>query len=235
MTTPRTCPICGHALQPGDSVPAVAVGVRLGDDLKAVHGWDGEARLCKPCLLRARTEHLLKRLEAERGALSAVEAEVAVKAATHESIADDLERRFSGSLTPGELAADAVARVGGSWRFVITMLTVLAAWILLNAALGGGAFDPFPFILLNLVLSCIAALQAPIIMMSQNRASMRDRSQADQDFRINLKAELEIAALHEKMDHLLHDQWDRLIDLQQLQIEQLQEITELARSTTQRA
>jgi len=124
-----------------------------------------------------------------------------------------------------------VARVGGSWTFVIAMLSVLALWILLNTTLGGGAFDPFPFILLNLVLSCIAALQAPIIMMSQNRASLHDRSQADQDFRINLKAELEIAALHEKMDHLLHEQWDRLIDLQRLQIEQLQEITDMARST----
>ena len=231
MTAPQTCPTCAHALRPGDSVPAAAVGARLGDYLKGELGWDGQSRLCKPCLLRARTDHLLSRLKAERGALSAVEAEVAVKAASHESIADDLERRYSGSKTYGERAADAVARVGGSWRFVIAMMSVLVLWILLNAALGGSAFDPFPFILLNLVLSCIAALQAPIIMMSQNRASLHDRSQADQDFRINLKAELEIAALHEKIDHLLHEQWDRLIDLQQLQIEQLQEITDLARST----
>ena len=93
-------------------------------------------------------------------------------------------------------------------------------------ALATRAFDPYPFILLNLVLSCIAALQAPVIMMSQNRQVARDRMQAEQDFRVNLKAELEIASLHEKVDHLLHAQWERIVELQEMQLELLNELRE---------
>jgi uncharacterized membrane protein len=93
-----------------------------------------------------------------------------------------------------------------------------------NSLLRGRGFDPYPYIFLNLLLSCIAALQAPIIMMSQNRSAARDRMQADQDFRINLKAEIEVAALHEKVDHLLHAQWESLIEVQEMQIDLLQEL-----------
>ena len=116
-------------------------------------------------------------------------------------------------MTVGERLADNVARVGGSWAFVIGFGVVLVVWMALNVAMMGRAFDPYPFILLNLVLSSLAAIQAPIIMMSQNRTSARDRAQADEDFRVNLKAELEVAALHEKMDHLLHEQWESLLDM----------------------
>ncbi len=105
-------------------------------------------------------------------------------------------------------------------------MAILLVWIAVNAwALRERAFDPYPFILLNLVLSCVAALQAPIIMMSQNRHSARDRRQADQDFRVNLKAELEVASLHEKLDHLLHHQWDSMVELQQVQIDLLHELS----------
>ena len=110
--------------------------------------------------------------------------------------------------------------------FVIGFLAVLGGWIALNVSLAVSAFDPYPYILLNLVLSCIAALQAPIIMMSQNRQSARDRMQAEQDFRVNLKAELEIASLHHKLDHLLHSQWARMVELQEVQIELLTEARE---------
>jgi uncharacterized membrane protein len=98
-------------------------------------------------------------------------------------------------------------------------------WITVNVAIMR-AFDPYPFILLNLVLSTLAALQAPIIMMSQNRVSARDRAQADEDFRTNLKAELEIGSLHEKMDHLLHSQWEQLIEMQQVQLDLLQQLVD---------
>jgi len=99
-------------------------------------------------------------------------------------------------------------------------------WMVFNTVmLTTHAFDSFPYILLNLLLSCLAAIQAPIIMMSQNRSAARDRRQADQDFRVNLKAELEIAALHEKVDHLLHAQWESLIEMQHTQLEMLEELT----------
>src|SRR5262245_32196384 len=104
--------------------------------------------------------------------------------------------------------------------------TVLIAWIVLNAVfLLNRGFDPYPFILLNLILSCLAAIQAPIIMMSQNRAEARDRLRAENDYKVNLKAELEIRHLHEKLDHLLSWQYNRLFEIQQIQIELLQELS----------
>ncbi|HEY6630805.1 MAG TPA: DUF1003 domain-containing protein [Rhizobiaceae bacterium] len=107
----------------------------------------------------------------------------------------------------GDRLADAIARIGGSWSFILTALVFLVAWTLGNAwLLGRDGFDPYPFIFLNLILSMIAALQAPIIMMSQNRQSERDRLDASHDYEVNLKAEIEIMALHEKLDEMRHSQ-----------------------------
>jgi uncharacterized membrane protein len=109
----------------------------------------------------------------------------------------------------------------------VGFILVLLAWIGLNTwMLRGKAFDPYPYILLNLVLSCIAALQAPIIMMSQNRSAEHDRRRSEQDFRVNLKAELEVASLHDKVDHLLHAQWEHLVEMQEVQIDLLTQIAE---------
>lgn len=183
-----------------------------------------EGRVCSQCLARGRVEYVLERLAADRGVLNALEADVARKAADHSSIAVQLEQEFSRGSTQGQLLADAVASVGGSWPFVLGFLVLLGIWMAANTLLKGHGFDPYPFIFLNLLLSCVAALQAPIIMMSQNRSAARDRMQADQDFRINLKAEIEVAALHEKVDHLLHAQWESLIEVQEMQIDLLQEL-----------
>ncbi|MFN7103705.1 MAG: DUF1003 domain-containing protein, partial [Pseudorhizobium sp.] len=120
-------------------------------------------------------------------------------------------------------AADAVASFGGSWGFIGTFGAVLILWMLVNASgMLTTAFDPYPFILLNLVLSCIAALQAPIIMMSQKRQDYKDRQRAESDYMVNLRAELEIRQLHEKIDHQMARQWNRLAELQQIQIELLE-------------
>jgi uncharacterized membrane protein len=179
--------------------------------------------VCAACLRAARVRHSLAELERERGELSAVERDIATRAATHTTIADAVER--GAPATFGQRAADAVARVGGSWTFVLCFFALLFVWCFLNvASRPSDAFDPYPFILLNLVLSCLASVQAPIILMSQARMSEIDRERAAQDFRINLKAELEVAALHEKMDHLLHQQWDRMVELQQVQLELLEEL-----------
>ena len=128
---------------------------------------------------------------------------------------DAVEARF------GQRLADSVARVGGSWPFVAGAGVVIAVWMTINGLLSKEAFDPYPYILLNLVLSCLAALQAPIIMMSQNRASLRDRHAADLDFQVNLKAELEIEALHAKLDHLMQVRWEALLEMQDLQLQLL--------------
>ncbi|QQR91588.1 MAG: DUF1003 domain-containing protein [Myxococcales bacterium] len=187
--------------------------------------WNDRGYVCKSCLDNERQLHVLSQLEKERGQLSSMEAEVLRVATAHTSIAEHLDEQFETKLTVGQRVADRVARVGGSWPFVIAFSVCLSAWIALNTiVLRAEAFDPYPYILLNLGLSCLAAIQAPIIMMSQNRVSSRDRLEADADFRTNLKSEIEIAALHEKIDHLLHVQWEHMVEIQQTQLDLLSEL-----------
>jgi len=125
--------------------------------------------------------------------------------------------------TYGERLADKVAMFGGSWTFILSFGVVLLSWIALNSVvLMQKAFDPYPYILLNLVLSCIAALQAPVIMMSQNRKEAKDRERAENDYLINLKAEIEIRNLHQKIDLSIVDQYQHLCEIQQRQIEMLE-------------
>jgi len=140
-------------------------------------------------------------------------------------LAKNVNVEFDRKLTLGERLADKVAEFGGSWRFIITFFIVMVMWIIMNSVLLlRKPFDPYPFILLNLVLSCLAAIQAPIIMMSQNRQEAKDRLRSEQDYRVNLKAELEIRYLHEKIDHLLAQQWQRLVEIQQIQMDLMEEL-----------
>ncbi|MCY7329449.1 MAG: DUF1003 domain-containing protein [Saprospiraceae bacterium] len=125
------------------------------------------------------------------------------------------------AITAGQRISDKVARFGGSWTFILTFLGILGVWILFNILSPSTHFDPFPFILLNLVLSCVAALQAPVIMMSQNRQEEKDRERAANDYMINLKAELEIRNLHQKMDLLLEERLHKLVEMQVLQLQLL--------------
>lgn len=128
-------------------------------------------------------------------------------------------------LTAGQKVSDKVARFGGSRKFIILFGVVLVTWIAFNSiAMGIFKFDPYPFILMNLILSCIAALQAPVIMMSQNRQEEKDRMQSENDYLINLKAEMQIRSLHQKMDLLLEEQLKSLFDTQERQLEMMNEI-----------
>lgn len=130
-----------------------------------------------------------------------------------------------GKRSTGQKLADAVAKFGGSWGFIITFMIILVAWMVINVVhLFGVNFDPYPFILLNLFLSCVAAIQAPIIMMSQNRETERDRFDSENDYKTNMKSEMEIRLLHEKLDQLNEVQWPHILDIQKMQIEVLSEI-----------
>ena len=131
---------------------------------------------------------------------------------------------FDERLTFGERLADRVAAFGGSWTFIILFLVAMGVWMLRNAE-SAAPFDPYPFILLNLVLSCVAALQAPVIMMSQNRQAAKDRLDAQHDYEVNLKAEMEIMALHLKLDELREQQWATLMSVQERQLELLQRLS----------
>jgi len=138
---------------------------------------------------------------------------------------DKLEQEEKTTTTFGEKIADKVATFGGSWTFIITFLSFLVVWILINVFIFlNKGFDPYPFILLNLILSCIAALQAPVIMMSQNRQEQKDRERSKKDYMINLKSELEIRMLHEKIDHLIMHQQQELIEIQKVQIDMMNDI-----------
>lgn len=141
-------------------------------------------------------------------------------------IVDKLTQPETEMLTTGQRISDKVARFGGSWAFIIAFAVVLAIWITYNSVFADHAFDPFPFILMNLVLSCIAALQAPIIMMSQNRQEEKDRLRNENDYMVNLKAEVEIRSLHQKMDLLLEEQIKTLYATQEAQFEMLKELHE---------
>jgi uncharacterized membrane protein len=151
------------------------------------------------------------------------------RAVQRRTLIEDPNRELGKQTTLGERVADRVAKLGGSWTFIALCLLFLLAWIVLNyAVLGVHAFDPYPFIFLNLMLSMVAALQAPIIMMSQNRQAATDRQMAIHDYEVNLKAEIEIMALHEKMDALRSEQLAALLRKQQEQIDLLTRLVERA-------
>lgn len=154
--------------------------------------------------------------------LDATTHKVLTLAARHQVATVDPNRTFDAQITVGDRLADQVAKFGGSWRFIIIFGVTLAAWVLLNTLfMGKTAFDPYPYIFLNLLLSMLAAIQAPVIMMSQNRQSAKDRLMAGYDYQVNLKSEVEILALHEKMDALRSEQMMTVIAQQQTQIELL--------------
>jgi len=138
---------------------------------------------------------------------------------------EELKHPPQDILSKGEMLSDKVARFGGSWKFIIIFIVVLIIWILYNVTIAKSAvFDPYPFILMNLVLSCIAALQAPVIMMSQNRQEKKDRKHAESDYLVNLKAEIEIRNLHQKINLLMEEQINKLIETQSIEIKLLKEI-----------
>jgi len=169
--------------------------------------------------------YLTKLVEQEKGELAVIDKDVmqAIRdnAILSENIHDDKETK----LTFGQKVADHIAVFGGSWTFIIIFFSFLFLWIITNIwFLTKGPFDPYPFILLNLILSCLAAIQAPIIMMSQNRQEQKDRIRAEHDYKINLKAELEIKLLSEKIDHVLVYQNKKLLEIQEVQIDYLEDL-----------
>ncbi|MBA8840404.1 MULTISPECIES: DUF1003 domain-containing protein [unclassified Ochrobactrum] len=164
-------------------------------------------------------DRVLRYLGRSPETLTAREKSVLKRLADRQTIAQDINESFDEKRTTGQRLADKVAEFGGSWTFIIVFGVILAAWVAFNSLLAAKAFDPYPYIFLNLVLSMLAAVQAPIIMMSQNRQAAKDRLDASHDYEVNLKAEIEIMALHEKFDQLRSNELRGLIEKQQQQIE----------------
>jgi uncharacterized membrane protein len=220
------CQICNQTKPANSGMIADLVRPSLLSYIqKRVPHCEGKKFICFDDLGDFRKDYVKEVLQDEIGELSALDHEVIESLRQHEILSSDLSKEFDTKLTFGERLSDRIASFGGSWRFIITFGIVIVVWIGLNIAyFATHAFDPYPFILLNLILSCLAALQAPVIMMSQNRVEARDRMRAENDYKINLKAELEIRHLHEKIDHLLRRQYHRLFEIQQIQIELLEEL-----------
>ena len=171
-------------------------------------------------ITKYRKKYLNNLIENEHGEIDILEKKVIDSISRNQILSENIESGISEELTIGEKIADKIAIFGGSWIFIISFFTFIIIWIVINIiALSSHKFDPYPFILLNLILSCLASIQAPIIMMSQNRKEQKDRKRSENDYKINLKAELEIQLLHEKIDHLMVHQNKKLLEIQQIQID----------------
>lgn len=222
------CPKCGENKKFSDGVlvelvsPHVRELILLGfPNLKMTD------YVCRSCINQLNADYVQASLTAEKGELSELENEVIKSLRDHELFAHNPDDEIETTTTAGEKIADKVASFGGSWRFIITFGVILTVWITVNSlALMTKPFDPYPYILLNLILSCLAALQAPVIMMSQNRQEAKDRRRSEHDYQINLKAEIEIRHISLKIDHLLHHQWARLQEIQQIQLDLVKELSE---------
>jgi uncharacterized membrane protein len=222
------CQVCGRGRARGQSrlVSAALVSASVAEVIrKEVPGWSSEGMICQADLNRYRIRYIQGLLEDEKGELTSLEQQVLDSLARQETLSANIDAEFEKKLSIGERLSDRIADIGGSWGFICSFGGFLLLWIIVNTlVLLRHPFDPYPFILLNLVLSCLAAIQAPIIMMSQNRQEAKDRLRSENDYRVNLKAELEIRHLHEKIDHLLSRQWERLVEIQRIQVELLSEM-----------
>ncbi len=188
-------------------------------------GFDDSSFLSVSELNVYRQKYLESMVEAEAGELDQLESQVVRSITENKLLSENIEDDIDEKLTLGQRVADLIARFGGSWTFIIIFFSFLGLWMVINVVyLAGKAFDPYPFILLNLILSCLAAIQAPIIMMSQNRQEEKDRTRGEHDYKVNLKAELEIKMLHEKLDHLMIHQNRRLLEMQEIQADYLEDI-----------
>lgn len=221
------CHICKRQFSPARVRPWISVRPGVSELIAAsVPGWVDGKSICREDLASFRSQYVEKLLENERGELGALDRQVIESLERGEVVSRNLLETVEEKASFGERTADKVATFGGSWTFIIAFGVVLTLWMTLNiVGIFAKPFDPYPFILLNLVLSSLAALQAPVIMMSQRRQETKDRLRAENDYLVNLKAELEIRQLHEKIDHQLAKQWEKLAEMQQIQIELLEDRT----------
>ena len=227
----RKCELSGQMFDDDEVALGSTIRPAIQDLIREDHpAWDERGFVSMKEMNFYRRKYTQRLLEQEVGEITALESEVLVSMHDDDLLAKNVTAEFESRLTFGDRLSDKIASFGGSWRFILSFLGILILWIAINAlVLGTGAFDPYPFILLNLVLSCIAALQAPVIMMSQNRQDARDRMRSEQDYKINLKAELEIRHMMSKLDQLRHHQWRRLLEIQNIQLDLMNELADRKR------
>jgi uncharacterized membrane protein len=221
-----TCALCGKTFPADQLIPGELIRKEIiGEIQKADPTWSEDRAVCRADLNEFRGRYVRALLLTEQGELTSLEQEVVRSLREHDLLSSNIDAELEQNRTLGQRLADGIATFGGSWAFLISFGVFLVIWVAINSAiLLWRPLDPYPFIFLNLLLSCLAAVQAPIIMMSQNRQEAKDRARSLHDYQVNLKAELEIRHLHEKLDHLLQHQWERLVKIQELQLELLGEL-----------
>lgn len=225
----KACAATGKQYPARKLVPIISVRPNVAEVIRKKYPDLPDQALISPEVVSAaRIEYVRNLLTGQLGELSKLDEEVIESLHNHEIVSESPpgENEEEENSSFGEKLSDRIAEFGGSWTFIMTFGGLMIFWIGLNVyLLRNKGFDPYPFILLNLVLSCLAAMQAPVIMMSQNRQEVRDRRRGENDYKVNLKAELEIRHLHEKIDYLLHQQASRLMEIQQIQLEAMQDAT----------
>jgi len=223
-----TCQVCKKSFDKHLLIPAESLKTGYLDILQSQHTtWDTAGYICSHDLAAVRLQHVAEILR-DDGAMSEAEKQVIQSIQDEDIISTFSDAEYEKSLPPLDRLSDKIASFGGSWTFIVSFFVVLIVWMIINSItlISATPFDPYPFILLNLVLSCIAAIQAPIILMSQKRAESRDRARAENDYKTNLKAEIEIRNLHEKLDNFTRTRWNTMVEMQEVQMEMLQEILE---------
>ncbi len=222
----HSCIVCGKKFSVKNLIPGGAIREVITQEIAHDYpNWSPTSYICQADLSKYRIQYVHSLLKSEKGEVTHLEYEVIHSMQQHELITKNTETELGKSWSFGERLADKIATFGGSWLFLICFAIFITVWITVNTVVVvTRPADPYPFILLNLILSCLAAIQAPVIMMSQNRQEAKDRLRSQNDYQINLKAELEIRHLHEKLDHLLSHQWERLAEIQEIQLDLLSEM-----------
>ncbi len=221
------CQICNKTKKLSELMPVMSIRNSLVELIKNnSNQLDLNGFICIEDLNKLRGQYVQKMLEEEKGELSSFDKEVLDSIINKDLLSKNISQDFDEKLTFGERLSDKIAQFGGSWKFITIFGLFLFIWMAINViVLTIHPFDPYPFILLNLILSCIAAIQAPIIMMSQNRQEDKDRKRAMHDYQVNLKAEIEIRQINDKMDHLMMQQGQKMLEIQEIQIELMEEIS----------
>ena len=222
------CSLCGAQVEGRTLASPQKLENRILDLIRSDRpDWEAKRGICGNCLEQYRAKKFISYIEAEYQKMSELEHAVVSKITRRDRVSRKVHAQIETEMTFGQRVADRVAQFGGSWPFIGLFGAILVGWMIMNTwVLATHPFDPYPFILLNLVLSTLAALQAPVIMMSQNRQAEKDRMHAQQDYEVNLMAEIEIRDLHDKLDSLRFKQWHELWHIQKRQIELLEHLCE---------
>jgi uncharacterized membrane protein len=220
------CSLCEASETISELISGSVLRQSIIEIIKGHHeNWDENSLICDNCIDNYRAEYVEHVLVKEKGELSKLESDVVESLQNHELLTENTNIVYHDKLSFGDKMTDKIVNFGGSWKFIFLFSAILVLWMLCNTiVLVFKPIDPYPFIFMNFILSTLAAFQAPFVLMSQNRQVIKERVRSDNEYKVNLKAELEIRHLNSKMDQLLTNQWSRLLKVQQVQTDLIQDL-----------